>query len=100
MHCKHCNNSLESDKFYVLSAGALHITDYANKEATMFAESETTPFMTIIAHDHTLCNSEKGFIELSPDDWDGYGQFDYCFCSKECIKNWFMNHIDGLADIT
>lgn len=97
--CHKCNTEIKGDKFYHFGAGALKIEDEDN--AISFPRDEALSFATVSVHDHGLYDIDfQGLFYAEVGEHGANGQFEFYFCSKQCLLNYFTDHVNSLANLT
>ncbi len=94
MSCDNCGKDV-TGRFLCINGGAL-LQDETDKEHAGM-DDRLDEFMSITTHD-----DEKELykdVDIVPYNSDGYGQFEWYFCNKKCLKEYFTELLDKVEDI-
>ncbi len=98
-HCPECKCKLTNGNSIVLNGGSM--AKIGNNKYK--GDESLLPFLTLIWHEYSPQKKTKKIKEssvlLEVTDKSNHllGQFEYNFCSIECIRNWFNGKLDELV---
>ncbi|WP_372393845.1 hypothetical protein ABMY26_00760 (plasmid) [Azospirillum sp. HJ39] len=102
MTCACCKKPIDNAKFYSVSIGAM--AKQPNDRQTMISGDDAIGiFWDLSIHDHDLIGASRTG-EHHHDLLQGQpirnAQAELLFCSKACLKSWFYEKVNSLADLT
>jgi len=92
--CACCKKSMKSD-FINVNGGAL--LQHPRNPHTSISSRKLVEFLSINLHDDTNQNYDSAVIAQG--DFDSFGQFEWYFCSKKCVREFFNKWLDKIPDI-
>ena len=97
-YCPQCKCKLANGNFIVLNGGSM-----ANiGDGKYSSEGSLLPFLMLIWHEYSTPKNKQKVIEssvileLTDEKNHALGQFEYNFCSIECIRKWFNSKLKKL----
>lgn len=94
MSCDNCKKDI-TGKFICVNGGAL-LQDENNPASAGMSE-RLEEFLSITTHNDDINLYET--VDIVPYNINGNGQFEWYFCSKNCLKNFFGKYFDKITDI-
>ena len=98
-YCPHCKCKLSDGNFIVLNGGSM----VKIGDSKYSSDNSLLPFLNLIWHEYLPQKNEHGaiessvFLEVTDKKNHILGQFEYNFCSIECIREWFNSKLEELS---
>lgn len=96
--CHHCGNEIRNHRFYNFNAGILKNLA-PNFSQIITTETNYEFFIDMSVHDGYKVSGGTN-IQILEDIPVHHHQVDIYFCSKECLRDWFVNKVNQLPDLT
>ncbi|VAW58918.1 hypothetical protein MNBD_GAMMA08-1551 [hydrothermal vent metagenome] len=94
MSCDCCGKDIAGN-FININGGAL--LQEPNDPTSASSDELLQEFLSIILHEDSTETYKSE--DIVPINEDGYGQFEWYFCSKSCVKQFFNDWLDKIPDI-
>lgn len=92
MPCDYCEEELERGQFVVINGGALLMSDRMRKTGS--PDASLDGFLMLLSHD----DKNSAYTTVTIADEKVGGQFEFYFCDKSCLIEWFKEKVNNLPE--